>query len=48
MEKENLKQQIHEKLRKIEGMIEKGEEKNKIDIERRKLDKMLEEYIKKI
>ncbi len=48
MEIEKLKEQIANKLRKIEEMIENKEEKNKINIEREKLDKMLEEYIKHI
>ena len=48
MEIEKLKEQIANKLRKIEEMIENKEEKNKINIERKKLDEMLEEYIKHI
>lgn len=45
---ENLKLEIREKLRQIEQMIENGEERNKIDSERKKLDKMLEKYLNNI
>ena len=44
----NLKKEISEELRKIEEMIKNGENKRKIDIERKKLDKMLEDYLKGI
>ena len=44
METKNLKEQ----LEKIEKMILDEEEKNKIDVERIELDKMLKEYIKHI
>lgn len=42
----NLKEQIAQKLKKIENMIEKEVEKNQIEAERKELDKLLEEYIK--
>ena len=48
MKKKNLKEQIKKQLEKIEKMILEEEEKNKIDIERIELDKMLKEYIKHI
>ena len=48
METKNLKEQIKKQLEKIEKMILDEEEKNKIDVERIELDKMLKEYIKHI
>ena len=45
---ENLKKQISNELEKIEEMIKNGENSRKIEIERKKLDKMLEEYLKNI
>ena len=48
MKNKNLKEQIKKQLEKIEKMILEEEEKNKIDIERIELDKMLKEYIKHI
>ena len=45
---EKLKKEISEQLKKIEKMIENGENKRKIDVERKELDKMLEEYLKDI
>ena len=44
----NLKKEISEQLKKIEKMIKNGENKTEIDVERKKLDKMLEEYLKDI
>ena len=48
METEKLKQQIGEKLKEIEEMIIKGDDKEEIEEQRKKLDRMLEEYIKNI
>ncbi len=45
---EKLKQQIAQKLKQIEKMIEIGEEKNKIEVQRKELDKLLNEYLKDI
>ncbi len=42
----NLSEEIEKKLKKIEEMIINDEEKQKIDIERNKLDKMLKNYLK--
>ena len=47
MEKE-LKLKIREQLNKIEDMIERNEEKSKIEMERKKLDEMLIKYLKNI
>ena len=44
----NLKLEIKEKLAQIEQMIDINENKQKIDLERKKLDKMLEKYLKEI
>ena len=48
MEIENLKHEIERQLRKIEQMIEDKENKSKIEVERKKLDEFLEEYVKHI
>ena len=45
---ESIKKQISNELKKIEEMIKNGENNRKIEIERKKLDKMLEEYLKDI
>lgn len=45
---EKLKQEIAQKLKQIEKMIETGEDKSKIEIKRKEIDKLLEEYLKKI
>ncbi len=45
---ENLKEQIAQKLKQIENMIETEKDKNKIETERKKLDKLLEQYLKDI
>ena len=47
MEKD-LKLEIKKKLKQIENMIEKDEEDNKIEKERKKLDEMLKKYLKEI
>ena len=44
----NLKIRIKEKLNKIEKMIEEENNKEEIEKERDKLDKMLKEYLKDI
>ena len=44
----NLRKQIADELQKINEMIRKGENKEKINVERKKIDKMLEEYLKDI
>ncbi len=44
----NLRLEIKEKLAQIEQMIDINENKQKIDLERKKLDKMLEKYLKEI
>ena len=44
----NLSEEIEKKLKKIEEMIINDEEKQKIDIERNKLDEMLKNYLKDI
>ena len=48
MKDEELKNQIFNQLKKVEKMIEIKEEKDQIEIERKKLDKLLEKYIKDI
>ena len=48
MEKENLKEEITKKLKKIEQMIQEGKKREEIETERKKLDSMLEEYVKHI
>ena len=48
MEQEELKQNIKKELKEIEKMIINEEEKNKIDLKRKKLDALLEEYMKHI
>ena len=42
---ENLKTQIVQKLKLIEEMIEKEENRNKIEEQRKELDKFLERYL---
>lgn len=44
----NLRKQIADELQKINEMIRNGENKEKINVERKKIDKMLEEYLKDI
>lgn len=44
----NLKEQIAQKLKKIENMIEKEVDKEQIEIERKQLDDLLEKYIKEL
>ncbi len=41
-----LKQKIEEEISKLEKMINSNEEKEEIDKERKKLDELLEEYLK--
>lgn len=41
----DLKEQIAQKLKKIEEMIQKEEDKNKIEKERKELDNLLEKYL---
>ena len=48
MEKENLKEEIKKKLKQIEQMIQEGKKREEIETERKKLDSMLEEYVKHI
>ena len=48
MEIEEIKQNIKKELKEIEEMIINEEEKDKIDLKRKKLDEMLEEYMKYI
>ena len=48
MEIEELKQNIKKELKEIEEMIINGEEKDKIELKRKKLDAMLEQYMKYI
>lgn len=43
---ENLKEQIAQKLKKIEEMIKKEENKNQIEKQRKELDDLLEKYLK--
>lgn len=45
---EKLKQKIAENLKQIEKMIETGEDKDNIEIKRKELDKLLEEYLKNV
>ena len=45
---EDLKKQIKEELKILEEMIENKEEKNKIDNQRKKLDSLLEKFVKDI
>lgn len=42
---ENLEKNINEKLNKIKQMIENNENRDKIEKERKDLDKMLEIYL---
>lgn len=42
---ENLKQTIAEELKKLETMIKCESEKTQIEEQRKKLDKMLENYL---
>ena len=44
----NLKEEIAEKLQQIEKMIKNGEAKEKIEEQRKILDKLLEEYIEEL
>lgn len=43
---EELKEQIETILRELENMIEDGEDKRKINDQRRRLDSLLEKYLK--
>jgi len=43
-----LKEQIETALIQLEDMIENGEDKNKINEQRRRLDALLEKYLKDI
>lgn len=43
---DNLKEKIASKLKEIEKMIDKEENKSKIEKEIRELDGLLEEYLK--
>ena len=43
-----LKEEIEMMLRQLENMIENGENKSKIDEQRRRLDTLLEKYLKDI
>lgn len=45
---DKLKEQIAEKLKQMEEMIEEEENKSKIEKERKELDRLLEEYLKDI
>ena len=42
---ENLKEQIAQKLKKIEEMIKKEEDRDKIEEQRRDLDNLLARYL---
>ncbi len=48
MEEIDLSKKIRNSLQEIENMIEKGENVEKINIEKEKLHKMLDEYYKKM
>ena len=48
MEQESLKKEIEDELKKLEKMLKNGETKDIINLERKKLDRMLEEYVKHI
>ena len=48
MEQESLKREIENELKKIEKMLKNEETKDIINLERKKLDRMLEEYVKHI
>jgi len=43
-----MKELISEKLKKIMDMIQKGDSKEKIELERKELDKLLNNYLKNI
>lgn len=43
---EELKEQIETILRELENMIENGEDKSEINDQRRRLDSLLEKYLK--
>lgn len=43
---EELKVQIETILRELENMIENGEDKSEINNQRRRLDSLLEKYLK--
>ena len=43
---EEMKQTIRKEIEKLEEMINSNEEKEKIEKQRKKLDKLLEEYLK--
>lgn len=45
---EALKEQIDTILRQLENMVAKGESKNEIAKERKKLDVLLEKYLKNL
>lgn len=42
----DLKKQIKKELQILEKMIEKKEERRKIEVQRKRLDELLEEYLK--
>lgn len=42
----DLKEQIKKELQILEKMIEKKEERRKIEVQRKRLDELLEEYLK--
>ena len=48
MVQESLKREIENELKKIEKMLKNEETKDIINLERKKLDRMLEEYVKHI
>lgn len=45
---ENIKKQIQDKLKKIELMINNGNNREEIELERKELDRLLNEYINNI
>lgn len=45
---EDLKNKISDKLNEIKEMITKEEKRDKIEQERKELDKLLKEYLKEI
>ena len=45
---ENIKEQIENKLKNIKEMINSERNKEEIELEKRQLDKLLNEYLKKI
>lgn len=45
---DELKRKIAQKLKQIEELIKKDEDKSKIELERKELDKLLKKYLKDI